>query len=213
MADLVIFDCDGVLVKSERIANEILVENLSTYGLHVTLEESEDMFVGGTMAGVYQTALNMGAVLPDTWVETIYQAVYDRLRQGVDLMPGVVDLLDRLEALSIPYCVASNGSPDKMKITLGQHGLWDRFKDHMVSAHTHGVAKPDPGLFLKAAEPFGVQPDRAVVIEDSRNGVTAAIAAGMRCLALVPGGSGAELQALGAEPIRHLREVIERIEA
>ena len=211
MTDLVIFDCDGVLVNSETTANEVLVANLAGYGLNVTLEESERMFVGGTIHGVFATARQMGADLPDGWVDAIYQEIFARLAEGVAVMPGVVELLDLLEARGVPYCVASNGPPEKMRITLSQNGLWERFEANMVSANTHGVAKPDPGLFLQAAAPFGVSPDRAVVIEDSRNGVMAASAAGMRCLALVPQGDGAHLEALGAEVIRHLNEVPGRI--
>ena len=211
MADLVIFDCDGVLVDSEPLANLVLIDNLAGYGLNVSLEDSHKMFVGGTMAGVGQRAREMGADLPDDWLDEIYEAVFDRLRAGVDPMPGVVDLLDRLDAEGIPYCVASNGPPEKMRITLGQNGLWERFEANMVSAHTHGVAKPDPRLYLIAAEPFGVTPDRAVVIEDSRSGVRAATGAGMRCLGLVPEGDGAALEALGAEIIRHMDEVPGRL--
>lgn len=211
MADLVIFDCDGVLVDSEPLANLVLIDNLAGYGLNVTLEDSHKMFVGGTMAGVGKCAREMGAELPEEWLDEIYEAVYDRLRAGVDPMPGVVDLLDRLEAEGIPYCVASNGPPEKMRITLGQNGLWERFETHMVSAHTHGAAKPDPRLYQIAAEPFGVSPDRTVVIEDSGSGVRAAKGAGMRCLGLVPDGNGAHLEALGAEIIRHLSEVPDRL--
>lgn len=212
MTDLVIFDCDGVLVDSETIANTVLVENLSGYGLSLTLQDSERLFVGGTMAGVRATAIDMGADLPDDWVDGIYDTIFARLRDGVDVVPGIPELLDHLDARGIPFCVASNGSPEKMRITLGQNGLWDRFEATMVSAYTHGVAKPDPGLFLKAAEPFGVPPDRAVVIEDSRNGVTAAARAGMRCLAYLPEGDGAHFEALGAEIIRHMNEVPARLD-
>lgn len=211
MTELVIFDCDGVLVDSEPLANTVLIENLATYGLHLTLEDTERLFVGGTIAGVHKTARGLGADLPDDWVDAMYAAIFDRLRQGVDLIPGIPDLLDHLDAEGIPFCVASNGPPDKMRITLGQNGLWERFEANMVSAHTHGVAKPAPGLFLKAAEPFGVSPDRVVVIEDSRNGVTAAARAGMRCLAYLPAGDGAHLEDLGAEIIRHMNEVPGRL--
>ncbi|MEM8730427.1 MAG: HAD family phosphatase [Pseudomonadota bacterium] len=211
MTDLVIFDCDGVLVDSEPPANDVLIANLASYGLHVTHQEAERLFVGGTMAGVFQTARSMGADLPEGWVDDIYAAIYARLAEGVDLMPGVVALLDRLDAAGIPYCVGSNGSPDKMRVTLGQNGLWERFAPHMISAHTHGVAKPDPALYHLAAAQFNVPSERAVVVEDSRSGVRAAVGAGMRCFGLVPAGDGAHLEDLGAEVIRHLDEVPARL--
>ncbi len=205
MHDLVIFDCDGVLVDSEPLSNQVLVDNLGRYGLDLTLEDSVGFFVGGTMTGVRDKARELGADLPDDWVDEVYAETYGRLRQGVGLMPGVSDLLTTLDAEGIPFCVASNGSPDKMKITLGQNGLWDRFQGVMFSAHVLGTAKPDPTMFLTAAKQFGAS--RPVVIEDSASGVTAAIRANMRCLAYAPHGGGEKLAKLGAEVITDMAEV------
>ena len=140
---LVIFDCDGVLVDSEQVTNEVMVASLKRYGLTMTVEQSMDHFVGGTMASVMSKSRAMGADLPETWIDDVYAEMYARLEQGVDLVPGIPNLLDRLAAEAIPFCVASNGSEAKMKITLGQNGLWDRFHPHaMFSAHALGVAKP-----------------------------------------------------------------------
>ncbi|WP_170789541.1 HAD family hydrolase [Ruegeria lacuscaerulensis] len=207
MHDLVIFDCDGVLVDSERLTNQVLVDNLARYDLHVSLSECMSLFVGGTMSGVHQQARNLGADLPDDWVEQIYTEVYAALRAGTPLVPGVRNVLQRLETASVPYCVASNGRPEKMQITLGQNGLWDRFKDVMFSAQVMGTAKPDPTLFLTAARHFGAV--RPVVIEDSENGVTAAIRAEMRCLAYATHDDGAGLSALGAEVFTQMSQLPE----
>ncbi|WP_209505121.1 MULTISPECIES: HAD family phosphatase [unclassified Ruegeria] len=204
MHDLVIFDCDGVLVDSEVISNQVLADNLAGYGLHLTLPECMSLFVGGTMVGVRDKARGMGADLPEDWIDQVYAETYDRLRAGVPLVSGVADLLAALDQRGIPYCVASNGSPDKMQITLGQNGLWDRFKDVMFSAHVLGTGKPDPKMFQLAAEHFGAQVP--VVIEDSHNGVTAAIRANMRCLAYAPHGGGDRLADLGAEVITDLSQ-------
>ena len=190
MTDLVIFDCDGVLVDSEPLANLVLIDNLAGYGLNVSLEDSHKMFVGGTMASVMSKSRAMGADLPETWIDDVYAEMYARLEQGVDLVPGIPNLLDRLAAEAIPFCVASNGSEAKMKITLGQNGLWDRFHPHaMFSAHALGVAKPDPGLFLAAASHFDVQARDCLVIEDSESGALAAARAGMRTGQHLPVGS------------------------
>lgn len=205
MHDLVIFDCDGVLVDSEPLSNQVLVDNLGRYGLDLTLEDSVGFFVGGTMAGVRDKARELGADLPDDWVDEVYAETYDCLKQGVGLMPGVLDLLTTLDSCGVPYCVASNGSPDKMSITLGQNGLWDRFQGVMFSAHVLGKAKPDPTMFLTAAKQFGAS--RPVVIEDSASGVTAAMRANMRCLAYAPQGGGEKLAKLGAEVITDMAEV------
>ncbi|MCB4454916.1 HAD family hydrolase [Leisingera sp. McT4-56] len=205
---LVIFDCDGVLVDSEPVSNQAMADNLTRHGLPLTAEQSMQHFVGGTMAGVMQKARGLGANLPDNWIDEIYTETFARLRQGVPLTPGVPELLARLDAQGIPVCVASNGSEEKMRITLGQNGLWERFHPNaMFSAHSLGVAKPEPGLFLAAASHFGVQARDCLVIEDSGSGVTAAVRAGMRCLAFAPQGGGRKLAALGAELFSDMAEV------
>lgn len=211
MTDLVIFDCDGVLVDSEGPTNTLLAENLSGYGMQITPQECMALFVGGTMASVGDRVRGMGVRLPDDWVDEIYRLMYARLAEDTPLIPGVAELLDHLDDVGTPFCVASNGSEQKMQITLGQNGLWERFEGRMFSAHLLGVAKPDPGLFLTAAARMGADPARCIVIEDSRSGVTAAVRAGIRCLAYAPDGGGAELAELGAEIIRDLSEIAERL--
>ena len=211
MTDLILFDCDGVLVDSEGPSNIVLAKNLSGYGLPMTAKDCEAHFIGGTMAMVGEKAREMGAQLPDNWIDEIYAQIYARLTEGVDVIEGITKVLDRLEALGIPFCVCSNGSEQKMTITLGQTGLWDRFDGAIYSAHTLGVAKPDPDLYLIAAERHGVDPAYCVVVEDSLAGVTAAIRAGMRCLAYVAQGDGVRLSGEGAEIIRHMSEIPERL--
>lgn len=199
--DLVIFDCDGVLVDSETVSNTVLAVNLTRHGLPMTADRCMDLFVGGTMASVDDTARTMGADLPVDWIDEIYAETYAALRAGVDVIAGIPELLDRLDAERIPFAVGSNGSDDKMQITLGQNGLLGRFGDAIFSAHTLKTAKPDPDLYLAAAAHFGVDPSRAVVIEDSATGATAAARAGMRCLGYAPQGDGAALKTAGAEII------------
>jgi HAD superfamily hydrolase (TIGR01509 family) len=207
MHDLVIFDCDGVLVDSETMSNQCLVDNLARYGLELGLEDALGFFVGGTMSGVMEKARELGATLPDDWLDEIYGEMSARLQAGCPLVGGIPELLDALDAKDVPFCVASNGHEAKMQITLGQNGLWDRFSNRMFSAYVHGVAKPDPGLFRIAAGHFGAQ--TPVVIEDSRSGVTAAISAGMRCLAYAAHDNGDDLCALGAEVFHSMHEVPE----
>lgn len=205
LLERVIFDCDGVLVDSEVIAVRVLVDYLTQRGLPLTHAEAEDMFVGGTMADNALTARAAGADLGPGWVAEIYADIYETLRAGTPVIPGVPELLDRLDAAGLPYCVASNGAEEKMRITLGQNGLWHRFEGAVFSAHSLGVAKPDPRLFLSAAD--GVPPEACVVIEDSATGVRGAIAAGMRCLAYAPNGNGAALAELGAEVFTAMADV------
>jgi len=172
--ELVIFDCDGVLVNSEDIANEVMANNLARYGLSLTLEQCMDLFVGGTMMMVKAKAQNLGAQLPQGWINEVYDETYARLRQGVPVIKGIPEILDALDAASIAYCVASNGSEEKMAITLGQNGLLARFEKFMFSAHSLGTAKPDPQMFLHAARSFNITPAACIVIEDSTSGAKAA---------------------------------------
>ncbi|MDJ0826278.1 MAG: HAD-IA family hydrolase [Rhodobacter sp.] len=197
---LVLFDCDGVLVDSEPITNALLQEDLATRGLSLSFDQIDRLFTGGTMRGVGEQARAMGADIPDDWVEGFYVKMHARLAQGTPAIDGIENVLDRLDAAQIPYAVGSNGSLEKMAITLGQHPrLQERLKDRLYSAHTLGVAKPDPGLYLAAARDMGVAPQRTAVIDDSPSGCRAAQRAGMRCFGYAAHGDGARLAAEGAQ--------------
>ena len=195
----IIFDCDGVLVNSEPAAFDLLAEDLESHGLSLPRAEMERIFIGGTIAGVHVKARTLGATLPDGWVTDFYERLYARLAQGTPLMPGVVDLLDALDAAGIPYAVGSNGSDRKMQVTLGQHpGLLDRFQDRLFSGQTLGAPKPAPDLYLHAARALGHPPADCAVIEDSPTGASAAAAAGIPCFGYAPHDDGAALAAEGA---------------
>ncbi len=204
---LVIFDCDGVLVDSEVASNQVIADSLARYGLSLSLADCMKHFVGGTMAGVGDKARKMGATLPDGWIDEIHEQIHARLQQGVPAVKGIPELLGTLDTAGIPTCVASNGSEAKMRITLGQNGIWNRFQDRVFSAHRLGVAKPDPDLFLAAAAHFDQRPQNCVVIEDSVSGATAAARAGMRCLGYAPGHDGARMAELGAQVFGDMADV------
>lgn len=210
--DLVIFDCDGVLVDSERIFNAVLAEDLSSRGLTLSTEVSLPTFAGLAMSAVAEKATKMGADLPDDWIAGVYEKAYASLRKGVPLIPGILEVLARLDAAGVPACVASNGREEKMKITLTPHGLWDRFHpDAMFSAHTLKVAKPDPGLFLAAAAHFNVQARHCVVVEDSATGARAASRAGMQCFGYAAHDKGETLIAEGAEVFHDMADLPRRL--
>ncbi len=202
--ELVIFDCDGVLVDSEVTANTIMAKSLSAHGFAVTTNECMGLFVGGTLPGTKVKAEQLGAKLPDDWVEVVYQEVYAALRNDCPLIEGVIDVLNALDTASIPYCVASNGRHDKMEITLGQHGLLERFGGRIYSAQELATAKPAPDLFWHAAK--GVPLENCVVVEDSANGVRGAKAAGIRCFAYAPEGDHG-LKDEGAVPFARMAEL------
>ncbi len=183
--DLVLFDCDGVLVDSEIITNSVLQRDLAGRGLKLELSEVMSLFVGGTMAGVMQTAWGMGADLPDDWLDVIYPKIYDALAREVTPVPGIMAVLDALDARGVGYAVGSNGRQEKMEITLTRTGLIDRFRGRLYSGQECAHPKPAPDVYLKAAADAGVAPARAVVIEDSASGAKAGVSAGMYCLGFV----------------------------
>lgn len=196
--DGVIFDCDGVLVDSEVIAFDQIESDLRLYGPHITRAQMETDLLGLTLAGVASKATALGADLPANWVEDFYARLYARLELGAPLVPGVLTVLDALDAAKIPYAIGSNGSPRKMQITLGQHaGLIPRFQGRIFSGQETPRPKPFPDLFLKAAASMNVAPSRCVVVEDSPTGARAARAAGMRCMGYAPHATAA-LHAEGA---------------
>lgn len=204
----VLFDCDGVLVDSEDIAFDLLMDEFASHGLTLPRARMEAEVLGLTMAGVAERARALGAALPQDWVPRFYERLYARLEQGTPLIPGIMEVLDRLDAAGIPYAVGSNGSDRKMEITLGQHpALWARLQGRMFSGQTLGTPKPAPGLWLHAARALGADPARCTVVEDSPTGARAARAAGMRCFAYAPHGDGARMIAEGALPFRAMGEL------
>ena len=204
---LVIFDCDGVLVDSEPITNRMMAEDMTKHGLPMTRDEAIELFVGGTIHSVFELARSKGAALPDNWVDDFYERMIETLRKEVTIIPGVEGVLDALDRVGIPYCVASNGPVRKMEATLGATGLWDRLQGRLYSAHDVGVAKPDPGLFLHSALQMRVIPSDAVVIEDSNSGVRAAETARMRCFGYTRDTPEAKLTAHGAIPFDDMADL------
>ena len=188
--DLVIFDCDGVLVDSEVIAVDVDKRVLADLGWALDREEIIERFVGKSEANmVTQIEKQLGIKLAadwDSYYKVWYQDAFDR-----DLRP-VSGIFRALEAITVRTCVASSGTHDKMCRTLGKTGLYDIFQGRIFSATevTHG--KPAPDLFLLAALRMGVAPDRCAVVEDSQYGVQAARSAGMHAFGYAGGVTRAE---------------------
>jgi len=204
----VLFDCDGVLVDSEATAFALLTADLAQYGLNLTQAEMEQRFLGGTIGGLFTTARGLGAALPDDWVDTFYARLYAALAQGTALIGGAQAVLDQLSSAGLVFAVGSNGSDQKMQITLGQHpAVLAHFKGHLYSGQSLGCPKPDPGLWLHAAAALAVEPSDCVVVEDSPTGCLGAVRAGIRCLGLAEHDDGARLASVGAEVIHSLREI------
>lgn len=208
---LVIFDCDGVLVDTEGPTNEVVAANLSGYGLHLSASDCVELFVGGTMVSVRDQVRTMGYPLPDNWTDEIYAAMFARLSEGVAVIPGAVDVLDRLDLASIPYCIGSNGPMPKMDITLAPSGLLDRFRGRIYTPHVIGLehAKPNGGLYRHAARTMGFEPSDCAVIEDSANGARGAKNAGIRCFGYTAQTAASVLEAEGAIPFADMADLPE----
>lgn len=183
--DLVILDCDGVLVDSERLAVRVDVQVLAALGWELNEHEIIERFVGRSHDFmVSEIEAHLGRRLPPDW-ESGFQARYRAaFTAGLTPVAGIVEALDHL---AVPTCVASSGSHEKMRFTLGLTGLYDRFAGRIFSADDVARGKPAPDLFLHAARQMGVDPAACVVVDDSPYGVEAARAAGMRILAFAGG--------------------------
>lgn len=190
----VLFDCDGVLVDSERLTNQLLRDDLATRGLDLPLEQVMGLFVGGTTESVMEEAARLGADMPTDWIETFYAKMFDLLAAEVEAVEGVSKLVEALLAKGVRIAVGSNGPSQKMQITLARTGLLDSFAPHVYSARDQGRPKPAPDIYLHAALKLGVDPIDCTVIEDSASGAKAAQAAGMRCVGYAAEGQADRLR-------------------
>jgi HAD superfamily hydrolase (TIGR01509 family) len=199
--DLLIFDCDGVLVDSEMLASRALSRYLSELGAPLTEAESRARFTGMSIASVKAAVEKQeGILLPDDFEDELWRRDQTVFARDLAPIPGIANLLSRA---AVPVCVASSGRPEKIAHSLKVTGLADYFYGHLFSARMVNRGKPAPDLFLLAAEKMGVPPERCLVVEDSVFGVEGALAAGMAVVGFSGGshagpGYGERLTAAGA---------------
>jgi HAD superfamily hydrolase (TIGR01509 family) len=203
--ELVIFDCDGVLVDSERIAIRIDVQVLRELGWELTEADVVERFVGRSDAAMTRDIEeHLGRALPGGWDADFNHLYRQALEAELQPVDGIVEALD---AISTPTCVASSGTHEKLRFTLGLTGLWERFEGRIFSATEVAHGKPAPDLFLHAARAMGFDPATTAVVEDSVPGVLAACAAGMRALAFARDTDADELAAAGGEPFADMADL------
>jgi HAD superfamily hydrolase (TIGR01509 family) len=210
--DLVIFDCDGVLIDSEGVASIVLSRELQSLGWNISAEDCETEFLGTSLRDIIvKTEAVIGRRVPDDFGARFSAAMIRALAEDVAAIPGAAEALERLTEAGMPWRVASNSSHDEMAVKFGRTGMVELVAGRQHSAEDMmrlGLnGKPDPHLFLAAAEAAGVPPSRCVVIEDSIPGARAARAAGMTCLGFSPRGTGAELAAEGAGVFKDMAEL------
>jgi HAD superfamily hydrolase (TIGR01509 family) len=218
--DLIIFDCDGVLVDSEVISCRAHAETLTRHGYPITTEQVFDRFLGrSTRQANLEVEAELGRSLPDDFHVQLQDALLRSFAATLEAVPHIDEALD---AIGKPMCVASSGSQEKMRASLGRAGLYERFAPNIFSATQVSSGKPAPDLFLFAAERMATPPGRCLVIEDSLAGIAAARAAGMTVLGFHGGshcrpGHGDSLRAAGAvltfNDMRQLPGLIGRIGA
>jgi HAD superfamily hydrolase (TIGR01509 family) len=188
--DLVIFDCDGVLVDSERLAVRVEAEYLAELGWPLTEAEIVERFLGRTAEYMDEAVeARLGSRLPGDWRDQFQRRYREAFAAGLVAVEGVSEALDQI---TVPTCVASSGSHDKLRFTLGHTGLYGRFEGRIFSGYEVANGKPAPDLFLHAAARMGADPARCAVVEDSLYGVLAARAAGMRAFGYAGGLTTAE---------------------
>ncbi len=203
--DLVIFDCDGVLIDSEIISARMLVAELSRLGLTIDLPYVERHFLGRSYPVVMETIRReFGVDLPADFEAQYREALLAAFRQGLRVVPHVHSVL---EGIGVPFCVATSSSPRRVEMSLALAGLSGLVGERVFTSTLVARGKPAPDLFLFAANRMGARPDRTLVIEDSLTGIRAGLAAGMTVWRFVGGshlGPGAAEEPPDARPHHRL---------
>jgi HAD superfamily hydrolase (TIGR01509 family) len=203
---LVIFDCDGVLVDSEAISNDVLARMLTREGLPTTLREARCDYQGLLLADIRSRAeAKLGRSLPPGWLAEYERERAEAFRDGLKPVAGAAEAVRLVKAAGLKVCVASQGALEKTRMTLGLTGLRDLFPSHaLFSAHDVPRPKPDPALFQHAAAAMDAEQSACVVIEDTPSGIMAAVAAGMRAVGYAADSDERALRNAGGEIIRSL---------
>lgn len=181
--DLIIFDCDGVLVDSEPIADKIFHNTLKAEGIHIPKELHVELFTGFALSDCLKKVEEYSGKKPcPGFASNYYDSLFTELRKSLKSIPGIENAIKQIPNKK---CVASSGSHKKMSLTLGITGLLPLFENRIFSATEVKRGKPYPDLFLYAAKQCGARPENTVVIEDSLPGVKAGVAAKMQVFAYI----------------------------
>lgn len=172
----IIFDCDGVLVDSEPIAGQVLVDMANEYGANIDLEYALKNFKGNSMQECYAQVAELATErLPDDFMPNFRERSFESFKKNIQPVEGVTEVV---KSLDMPFCVASSGPENKIRLNLELTGLLPYFEENIFSCFTIKKWKPDPAVFLWAAETMGFHPKECLVIEDSMSGVNAALNGG-----------------------------------
>ena len=212
MVLLVVFDCDGVLVDTEPIANRVLTQALVEAGLSLLAQEVSQATTGYSMKQVVAWAeRTMGGQLPRDFISQTQARMFEAFRTELKPVSGADVVLDAIAGKEIAYCVASSGDYEKMQFTLGLTGLLSRLEGRMFSTSDVPRGKPAPDVFLRAARKHDAAVSESVVVEDSLPGVAGGLAAGMTVYGFAAGDMRRQnvLGAAGAIVFDDLRDLPE----
>jgi len=212
--DLIVFDCDGTLVDSERIGVQVGRRMLADLGVALSEREFVEKFVGcSAQHWTDEIARTLGGAPPKDWSRRHDELFATTLMEQLEPVDGAVEVLDALDAMRIPYRLASNSGRSQIVRSLELVGLADRFRDRVHSSHETARAKPAPDVYLAAAAAERVEPEHCWMVEDSPFGVAAGLAAGMRTFAFTGGlHPPGRLSQVGAHTLEDLRDLLPLLE-
>ena len=212
--DLIVFDCDGTLVDSERIGVQVGRRMLADLGVALSEREFVEKFVGcSAQHWTDEIARTLGGAPPKDWSRRHDELFATTLMEQLEPVDGAVEVLDALDAMRIPYRLASNSGRSQIVRSLELVGLADRFRGRVHSSHETARAKPAPDVYLAAAAAERVEPEHCWVVEDSPFGVAAGLAAGMRTFAFTGGlHPPGRLSQVGAHTLEDLRDLLPLLE-
>jgi HAD superfamily hydrolase (TIGR01509 family) len=192
----ILFDCDGVLVDSEAIGNQVLLNMAAKYGLKISLNEAYKKFNGRSLKDCFQQIEQLiNQPLPENFEIAYRKKSFEAFATQIKPVKGVLKFLN---SLTIPYCVASSGPVEKIKLTLKTSGLIDKFENKIFSSYQINSWKPDPGIFLHTAQEMGFSVNECIVIEDSIAGIIAAKRGGFKVFGIANETNSKELENEGA---------------
>jgi len=205
----VIFDCDGVLVDSEPIGIQILVDLANTYGANIDLAYGMKHFKGSFFNACKNKIGELTETkIPDTLEDDYRQRSFEAFKKEIKPIDGVKAVI---ESLSIPFCVASSGPESKIKLNLELTGLLPYFNNNIFSCYTIQKWKPDPAVFLFAAKTMGFQPNECVIVEDSLSGVKAAKNGGFDVFGYTKHDYNNELEGLANKTFNSMNMLLEML--
>jgi HAD superfamily hydrolase (TIGR01509 family) len=215
MRPLLIFDFDGVIADSEVLSNTVLAETITALGAPTSVEDCYRLYMGKRVPDIILAIAELtGRRLDDDFIDKLQAATFERFHRDLRAVEGARDFIGAFA--DVPRCIASSSAPARLATCLDILGLASSFGANVFSAEMVTRGKPDPDIFLLAAERMNVVPGHCIVIEDSAGGVQAALAAGMKVIGLtaashIRDGHDARLRQAGAHHVAATFDEVSRI--